>query len=129
MADEFIAHPLITITNVIWSFSRTTRQLQILLIHRADDPYAGYWALPETTLRVRESADAAAIRLIREKKDVHLKRGNTEQFATFTDPDRTPDERVLALTYMTYLPTMPMLRPGYGATDARWVAFSATTKD
>ena len=55
MADEFIAHPLITITNVIWSFSRTTRQLQILLIHRADDPYAGYWALPETTLRVRES--------------------------------------------------------------------------
>ncbi|MFC2676292.1 MAG: ADP-ribose pyrophosphatase, partial [Lacticaseibacillus rhamnosus] len=24
MADEFIAHPLITITNVIWSFSRTT---------------------------------------------------------------------------------------------------------
>ena len=80
MADEFIAHPLITITNVIWSFSRTTRQLQILLIHRADDPYA-------------------------------------------------PGERALALTYMTYLPTMPKLRPGYGATDARWFAFSATAND
>ena len=76
MADEFIAHPLITITNVIWSFSRTTRQLQILLIHRADDPYAGYWALPETTLRVRESADAAAIRLIRDKIGVHVNRGS-----------------------------------------------------
>ena len=86
MADEFIAHPLITITNVIWSFSRTTRQLQILLIHRADDPYAGYWALPETTLRVRESADAAAIRLIRDKIGVHVNRGSTEQLATFTDP-------------------------------------------
>ncbi|EGF47730.1 ADP-ribose pyrophosphatase, partial [Lacticaseibacillus rhamnosus MTCC 5462] len=34
MADEFIAHPLITITNVIWSFAYH-RQLQILLIHRA----------------------------------------------------------------------------------------------
>ena len=129
MADEFIAHPLITITNVIWSFSRTTRQLQILLIHRADDPYAGYWALPETTLRVRESADAAAIRLIRDKIGVHVNRGSTEQLATFTDPARTPGERALALTYMTYLPTMPKLRPGYGATDARWFAFSATAND
>ncbi len=38
MADEFIAHPLITITNVIWSFSRTTWQWQIDSdVHRADD--------------------------------------------------------------------------------------------
>ena len=129
MADEFVAHPLITITNVIWSFSRTTHQLQILLIHRADEPFAGYWALPETTLRVKESADAAAIRLIRDKIGIHVNRGSTEQLATFTDPARTPGERALALTYMTYLPTMPKLRPGYGATDARWFAFDAVAGD
>ncbi|MEO3721295.1 NrtR DNA-binding winged helix domain-containing protein [Lacticaseibacillus paracasei] len=125
MADEFLAHPLITITNVIWSFSPTTHQLQVLLIHRAGAPFAGFWALPETTLRERESADTAAIRLIRDKIGIHVNRGSTEQLATFTDPTRTPGERALALTYMTYLPTMPKLQPGYGATDARWFAFSA----
>lgn len=90
MADEFLAHPLITITNVIWSFSPTTHQLQVLLIHRAGAPFAGFWALPETTLRERESADTAAIRLIRDKIGIHVNRGSTEQLATFTDPTRTP---------------------------------------
>ena len=81
MADEFLAHPLITITNVIWSFSPTTHQLQVLLIHRAGAPFAGFWALPETTLRERESADTAAIRLIRDKIGIHVNRGSTEQLA------------------------------------------------
>ena len=76
-------------------------------------------------MRERKSADTAAIRLIRDKIGIHVNRGSTEQLATFTDPTRTPGERALALTYMTYLPTMPKLQPGYGATDARWFAFSA----
>lgn len=125
MAAQFVAHPLITITNIIWSFDRTRHTLQVLLINRAQAPFQHAWALPETTLRSTESADAAALRLIRDKIGVHVSRGATEQLATFTDPQRAPGERALSLAYMTYLPTMPALRPGYGATDARWFAFTA----
>lgn len=50
--------------------------------------------------------------------------GATEQLATFTDPNRVSGERALALAYMTFLPAMPKLKPGYGATEARWFAFN-----
>lgn len=124
MAEEIVARPLITITNIIWSFNPDTHLPQILLIKRANDPFKNKWALPETLLRRNESADAACIRLIKDKIGMSIPHGATEQLATFTDPNRVSGERVLALAYMTFLPAMPKLKPGYGATEARWFAFN-----
>ena len=125
MADleKIVARPLITITNLIWSFNKETSKVQLLLIRRKDEPFAGQWALPETLLREKESADQAAVRLIKDKIGLDLPESATEQLATFTSPDRAPGERALALTYMTYLPAMPALRPGYGASAVDWFSF------
>ncbi|MFD1670609.1 NUDIX domain-containing protein [Agrilactobacillus yilanensis] len=120
--------PLITITNIIWSFDRTTKQLQVLLVKRAQPPYQNSWALPETFMRTQESADEAALRLIREKIGLNLSDFYTEQLATFTNQQRTSNERALSLAYMTFLPEMPALKAGYGALEARWFAFSAVQK-
>ena len=50
MADKVIAHPLITIANIIWSFNPLTHLPQVLLVKRAYPPFEGHWALPETLL-------------------------------------------------------------------------------
>lgn len=124
MADKIIARPLITITNIIWSFSMKTRHPQILLVKRANQPFKNAWALPDTLLRERESAEAACVRLIKDKIGMLIPNDATEQLATFTKPDRVIGERALALAYMTYLPAMPLLKPGYGAIAARWFSFN-----
>ena len=117
-----IARPLITVTNIIWSYDATTKQVNVLLIRRSDAPFANYWALPETALRTDESAHEAALRLVREKIGLALPAVHAEQLATFTAPDRVPGERALALSYMTFLPQRPQLVSGNGANDAQWFA-------
>lgn len=119
--------PAITITNLIWSFDRDLQCVNLLLVRRANAPFEDFWALPETTMRETESADAAALRLVREKIGLKLAGFHTEQLATFTHPNRTPDQRTLSLAYMTFLPEMPPLTAGYGAVDARW--FTLHTPD
>ncbi|ANZ60373.1 ADP-ribose pyrophosphatase [Secundilactobacillus paracollinoides] len=115
--------PKITITNIIWSFDHTTKHVNLLLVKRADAPFKDYWALPETVMRPSESADTAALRLVREKIGLELASFHTEQLATFTQPNRVPGDRSLSLAYMTFLPEMPPLTAGYGAADARWFTF------
>ena len=123
MSEEIIARPLITITNIIWSFNRQTHEMQLLLIKRSESPFKDAWALPETLLRSTESADDAALRLIKDKIGLEVRSTAIEQLATFTAPHRSVGERALALAYMTFLPAMPKLKPGYGAVAAEWFAF------
>ncbi|WP_048000236.1 NUDIX hydrolase [Lactiplantibacillus herbarum] len=122
MVSEVINRPLISITNVIWSFDTVTKQLLVLMIQRDNAPFEGTWGLPTTYLRADESADAAALRLVREKMGVTVAGIQAEQLGTFTAVNRVPDERSLALTYMVYLPVKPELVPGYGAQAAEWFA-------
>lgn len=124
MAEKIIARPLITITNIIWSFNSKKCHPQILLVKRANAPFKNAWALPDTLLRANESAEAACVRLIKDKIGMMIPDSATEQLATFTKPDRVAGERALALAYMTFLPTMPSLKPGYGAIAADWFDFA-----
>ena len=89
MSEEIIARPLITITNIIWSFNRQTHEMQLLLIKRSEAPFQDAWALPETLLRSTESADDAALRLIKDKIGLEVRSTATEQLATFTAPHRS----------------------------------------
>ena len=78
MDSKIVARPLVTITNVIWSFNTELHRPQLLLIKRADEPLKGKWALPETLLRSHESADAACIRLIDDKIGLQVPMSSTE---------------------------------------------------
>lgn len=114
------ARPLITITNVIWSYDPATAAVNVLLVRRNTPPFDGFWALPETAMQRSESAHDAALRLVREKLGLRLPAVHAEQLATFTAPDRAPGERALSLSYMVFLPARPTLVPGPGASDAAW---------
>ncbi len=123
---SILERPYINITNIIWSFDRTTNEVNILLVKRNTDPFNEYWALPETFMRENESAGQSALRLVKDKIGMVLSHSHTEQLETFTNYQRTPGDRTLSLAYMTFLPDQPTLKPGYGASDARWFSMSYT---
>ncbi len=71
--------------------------LRTLLIRRDDYPEKGRWALPGGFVRMDESLDDAAARVLAEKagiKDVFL-----EQLYTFGRPDRDPRMRIISVAY------------------------------
>lgn len=71
--------------------------LQILLIKRDLEPFAGRWALPGGFVRMDETLDEAARRELEEETGVS--RLYLEQLYTFGDPGRDPRERVVSVAY------------------------------
>lgn len=114
------AYLSINIVNIIWSYDETSKKILILLIKNSLGTNADKWGLPTTMLRNNENAEESSLRLIREKIGITLPDFYTEQLATFSNVHRSNEHREIALTYMTYLPSMPELTAGYGAKDAEW---------
>jgi 8-oxo-dGTP diphosphatase len=71
--------------------------VRALLGRRAEHPFRGRWALPGSFLRIDESLDAAASRVLRAKAG--LRGVFTEQLYTFGAPARDPRTRVLSVAY------------------------------
>jgi 8-oxo-dGTP diphosphatase len=71
--------------------------IHALLTRRSGHPHRGRWALPGSFLRIDESLDKAAARVLREKAG--LRDVFTEQLYTFGDPRRDPRTRVLSVAY------------------------------
>lgn len=71
--------------------------LHTLLVRRREAPHKGRWALPGGFVRMDESLDAAAQRVLREK--AALKGVFLEQLYTFGDVRRDPRTRVISVTY------------------------------
>lgn len=95
--SEIISRPIVTVTNVIWSYDFTSEKVVLLLTKKADEPFKNFWSLPETFLRATEDADTAALRLISDKIGIQLDNYHTEQLATFSSVNRTSTDRQLAL--------------------------------
>jgi len=78
------------------------RKLHLLLVRRSELPFAGKWALPGGFLKMDESAEEAAARIVLAKAGVsgaHL-----EQLYTFSSVDRDPRSRVLSIAYLATVP-------------------------
>jgi 8-oxo-dGTP diphosphatase len=71
--------------------------LYALVVKRAEHPSRGRWALPGGFVRMQESLDAAAVRILAEKTG--LASVFLEQLYTFGHPKRDPRTRVIAVAY------------------------------
>jgi len=94
-------HPAVTVDTVI--FTIRDKQLKLLLIRRALEPFKGEWALPGGFIQMDEDLDTAARRELEEEtgvKDVFL-----EQLATYGKPNRDPRERVITVAYFALIPS------------------------
>jgi 8-oxo-dGTP diphosphatase len=87
--------PSVTVDVVLLSIREG--HLQALLVKRTEPPFQGLWALPGGFIRMDESLDQSAARILSAKTG--LERVFLEQLYTFGAPERDPRTRVLSVAY------------------------------
>ncbi len=111
------ARPALTVDIVV--FALDEEDLQVMLVERDLEPFAGQWALPGGFVRVDETLDEAARRELEE--ETGLKEIFLEQLFTFGDVDRDPRERVVTVAYYALVNLLG--HDVHASTDARNAAW------
>jgi 8-oxo-dGTP diphosphatase len=106
--------------------------LQVLLVERAEPPYAGRLALPGGFVRTGETLDQSALRELAEETGLRAGRGplrrlHLEQLGSYGDPGRDPRMRVISVAYLAFGPAMPDPTAGGDAAAAAWVPITGAT--
>jgi len=114
------AFPSFAVTVDLAIFTIRAGELAVLLVHRRDHPYRGYWALPGGFVRATESAMQAARRELAEEAGVTEFTGHLEQLQTYSDPGRDPRMRVVSIAHVALAPHLPEPVAGGDAAEARW---------
>lgn len=113
------AYPHPAVTADVALFTIRDERLQILLIRRAQEPFAGTWALPGGFVELEECLEDCALRELQEETGVmgvYL-----EQLYTFGSPQRDPRERVISVAYYGLTP-VSSINPK-ASSDANQVAW------
>jgi len=110
--------PMLTVDIVV--FQRTARHIEVLLVHRAQEPFKNYWALPGGFVNMDEALKQSAARELEE--ETGLLALDLVQVHTYGDPDRDPRGRVISVVYAALLDgsTDHPIQPGSDAGDAGW---------
>ena len=98
--------------------------LQLLLVQREAEPFAGDWALPGGTVGRDETLEAAALSVLARRTGVQ--NAYLEQLYTFGDPDRDPRDRAVSVAYFSLLSTRPAPLAGEGVLAAAWHGVGTT---
>ena len=118
--DEWrVPSVLLTVDLVILTLRGTS--LQLLLVERGIEPYAGSLALPGGFLRdVEEPIQVTARRELSEETGLDADSLLLEQFGVYGDPDRDPRGRVVSVAFLAIAPRLPDPVAGTDAAGARW---------
>jgi 8-oxo-dGTP diphosphatase len=112
--------PAVTVDVILFAFQNDT--LNVLLVRRAHDPYAGKWALPGGFIGEHEDLYDAALREL--KEETNVSNVYLEQLYTFGQPDRDPRARVVTVAYFALLSAdevaQQQVQGGSDAGEARW---------
>jgi 8-oxo-dGTP diphosphatase len=109
-AAEF-DHPYLTVDVAL--LTARAGALHALLVRRSAPPFTGRWALPGGFVRVDESLDEAAARVLHDKADVG--KVYLEQLYTFGSVNRDPRTRVVTVAYYALVPADAIDGPGLPA--------------
>jgi 8-oxo-dGTP diphosphatase len=89
-------------------FTVRESRLEVALIKMKRAPFEGRWALPGGRIQTDETVEQAAARELTEKtglSDVYL-----EQLYTFSEPERDPQGRCVAVAHLALVPPTAELR-------------------
>jgi len=115
--DYPFPRPSLTVDVVV--FSSTGTDLQVLLIERKEEPFAGKWAIPGGFVNEDESLEAAAERELKEETSVGGQ--FLIQFGSFGDPDRDPRGWTISVAFLAFATDKKMkVRAGDDAREADW---------
>lgn len=100
-------------------FAYINKELNVLLIERAFQPYKGELSLAGGFINENESADYAVIRKLKEETNVDL--NYLEQLFTFTHVNRDPRERIISIAYYALIdPSNHDLVTNIHANEVKW---------
>lgn len=111
------AFPPFAVTVDVVILAVTDRRLEVLLVERAADPYAGSWALPGGFKRTDETLDRAAKRELFEETGVKAR--HLRQFRAYGDPGRDPRTDVVTVAHLAAVRTVGTPKGGSDARRAR----------
>ncbi len=117
MAAYALEHPIVAVDVVVFRIHQ--ERLEVLLHRRKEDPYQGIFALPGVAVRVDETLESAAKRVLSEKigwPDDVLNVVYFEQLAAFDAIFRDPRGRTVSVAYLALSHQQPELPPQ----DVQW---------
>jgi len=109
--------PALTVDCVVFGLDED--ELEVMLVRRGLEPFAGRWALPGGFVHIDETLEEAARRELEE--ETGLRKVYLEQLFTFGALDRDPRERVVTVAYYALVKLSDhKVRAATDATDAAW---------
>lgn len=109
-------HPPSAVTVDVVILTVREGALQVLLVERSADPFAGSWALPGGFKLPDETLDEAAARELREETGVGARR--LVQLGAYGDPGRDPRMNVVTVAYLAVVADVGEVVAGSDAADA-----------
>jgi len=93
---------------------------RVLLIQRANLPFAGAWALPGGFVEEGETVAQAAPRELLEETGLRV--GELSLLGVYDTPGRDPRGWTVSVVYLARVPGEPNVEGADDASDARWFA-------
>ena len=113
-------HPAVTADCIVM-----TRDNQVLLIQRKNEPCRGQWAFPGGFMNIDETAEAAAVRELQEETGITLSETDIFQVGAYTAVDRDPRERVITIAYLAEIDAPVAVKGSDDAARAQWFPLDA----
>lgn len=103
-------------------------KLKILLVRKKDEPYKGYWTLPNKLITNEETLQDGINNILKEQ--LGLKEIYNEQDYTFSNINRNPNERVIGTSYIGLIDskTIEIKREKKDGIETEWFSINEIPK-
>ncbi|MCB9831377.1 MAG: NUDIX hydrolase [Planctomycetes bacterium] len=110
--------PAVTVDALVLTWGE--EGLEVLLIERGHDPFAGHWALPGGFVDQDEALDQAMRRELLEEAGLEV--GPILQIGAYGDPGRDPRGHTIGVAFLAAMPRTTLTERISAGDDARQVA-------